>query len=262
MLWSFLLVTWFCAVHGGPVDTQRRYTDNQYDEGHNDSLKIHSPLTRPSETELDFDEDYAVDEGDILLPTDRNAVKQLWPKVDGALSVPYEIDVGLEDRTRDIQKALNMISEKTCIRFSKHANETDYLHFENSNGCASYVGCLGGKQALLVGPLCKPGNICHEILHSLGLYHEHSRYDRDDHITILYENIASGKEDNFLKKDGNTLGLKYDMGSILHYGEKYFSRNGKPTIQPKESEVKIGQRTHLSKLDVQRLRKLYHCTPT
>ncbi|XP_059395427.1 zinc metalloproteinase nas-14-like [Carassius carassius] len=195
----------------------------------------------------------------MLLPTDRNAVSQLWAEVNGSLSVPYEIDLALEDRTKDILKALNMISEKTCVRFHPHANETDYLHFEYGKGCASYVGCLGGVQSLQIGPRCTVGNICHEILHSLGIYHEHTRYDRGDHVTILEKNIASGKEINFVKRKGNTLGLKYDPESIMHYGTNYFSSNGMPTIEPKENGVKIGQRSHLSDLDVQKIKKLYHC---
>lgn len=189
-------------------------------------------------------------------------MSQLWAKEDGSLSVPYEIDITLKDRTEDILKALNMISKNTCVRFHAHANEADYLHFEYGKGCASYVGCMGGEQPLLIGSKCKVGNICHEILHSLGFQHEHSRYDRGDHVTILDENIASGKESNFLKRPGNTLGVKYDPESIMHYGNNYFSRNGKPTIKPKKSRVTIGQRSHLSDLDVQRIRRLYHCDET
>ncbi|XP_052424158.1 alpha-2B adrenergic receptor isoform X2 [Carassius gibelio] len=152
-----------------------------------------------------------------------------------------------------------MISQKTCVRFHPHANETDYLHFVYAKGCASYVGCLGGEQSLLIGPRCTVGNICHEIIHSLGFYHEHTRYDRGDHVTILEENIAPGKEINFVKRKGNTLGLNYDPESIMHYGNNYFSSNGMPTIEPKEKGLKIGQRTHLSDLDVQKIKKLYHC---
>ncbi|XP_058644331.1 low choriolytic enzyme-like [Onychostoma macrolepis] len=232
-------------------------------EGYINSLKTGPPhLIQTSETQLDFEADYAVQEGDILLPTDRNAVSQLWAMVDGRLSVPYKINITLKDRTEDILNALNMISKKTCVRFHPHDNETDYLHFEYGKGCASYVGCIGGEQPLLIGTKCKSGNICHEILHSLGFHHEHSRNDRGDHVTILNENIASGRENNFLKRKGNTLGLKYDPESIMHYGNNYFSRNGKPTIEPKESGVTIGQRSRLSDLDVQRIRKLYNCDET
>uniref|UniRef100_A0A8C1NR34 Metalloendopeptidase n=1 Tax=Cyprinus carpio TaxID=7962 RepID=A0A8C1NR34_CYPCA len=260
MLWLILLVAWFCEVWETPVDTLNA-TDIQDAEGY--SLQSGPPhLVKTSETQLDFEADYAVQEGDIILPTDRNAVSELWPELNGNFSVPYEIDSVIENRTEDILEAINMISEKTCVGFHKHTNETDYLLFVDGNGCASYVGCRGGAQPLVTGPKCHIGNICHEILHSLGFYHEHSRYDRGDYITVLDENIASGKKGNFLKRKGNTLGLKYDLESILHYGSNYFSRNGKPTIQPKESNVTIGQRTHLSDLDVQRIRKLYHCDET
>uniref|UniRef100_A0A671L8M7 Metalloendopeptidase n=1 Tax=Sinocyclocheilus anshuiensis TaxID=1608454 RepID=A0A671L8M7_9TELE len=257
MLWLILLFAWLYEAWGTPVDTLKA-TDIQYDEGYSPKSGP-PPLIKTSETQLDFEGDYAVQEGDILLPTDRNSVSELWAELDGSLSVPYEIDSVIEGRTKDILNAFNMISKKTCVRFRPHTNETDYLHFELGNGCASYVGCRGGEQPLLIGPKCKVGNICHEILHALGFHHEHSRYDRGDHITILKGNIASGKEDNFLKRNGNTFGLEYDLESILHYGNNYFSRNGKPTIQPKDSGVIIGQRTHLSDLDVQRIRKLYHC---
>lgn len=31
-----------------------------------------------------------------------------------------------------------------------------------------------------------------------------------------------------MKKEGNTLGLKYDLGSILHYGEYVFQSKRNP----------------------------------
>ncbi|XP_056593068.1 astacin-like metalloendopeptidase [Triplophysa dalaica] len=194
------------------------------------------------------------------MPRDRNAVSTLWPKVGQNVQVPYEIDVLLvKDRITDITEALAMISGKTCIKFHQRTVETDYMYFSYGEGCASYVGFLGGEQSIVVGQTCRPGNICHEILHALGLYHEHSRLDRDQYITILSENIIPGKEKNFLAKDGNTLGLQYDLESILHYGNNYFSSNGGPTIVSKDSSVTIGQRTRLTALDVQKIRKLYQC---
>ena len=36
------------------------------------------------------------------------------------------------------------------------------------------------------------GTISHEIMHLLGFYHEHTRLDRDQYITVYEENILDG----------------------------------------------------------------------
>ena len=35
------------------------------------------------------------------------------------------------------------------------------------------------------------------LLHVLGMWHEQSRYNRDQYVRILWQNIAQGKEDQF-----------------------------------------------------------------
>ncbi len=60
--------------------------------------------------------------------------------------------------------------------------------------CWSYIGrSSAGGQTLSIGNDCgRKGIVEHEFLHALGLYHEQTRYDRDDYVTINYENIRKG----------------------------------------------------------------------
>lgn len=64
--------------------------------------------------------------------------------------------------------------------------------------CSSYVGRIGGQQTISVGNAdgsitCKHGNLVHEIAHSLGFFHEHSRPDRDQYVEIKWGNIEMGE---------------------------------------------------------------------
>ncbi|XP_017263105.1 astacin-like metalloendopeptidase isoform X2 [Kryptolebias marmoratus] len=195
-------------------------------------------------------------EGDIYLPKDRNAVGETWPTTD----IPYEISPEVENRTSDILVAMETVSKHTCITFHKRGAEPDYVLFKIGNGCASYVGYIGGGQGLFVAPPCSSGNIIHELLHTIGFQHEHTRSDRDQFIEIVQDNILPGMEKNFIKLNGKTFGIPYDYTSIMHYGRNFFSSNGKATIIPKKDDVHgMGQRKKLMDSDIKKVQLLYHC---
>ncbi|XP_040053419.2 high choriolytic enzyme 1 isoform X1 [Gasterosteus aculeatus] len=219
--------------------------------------EVHSMQADP-ETLEELTTTTALVEGDMVLPSDRNAVTNIWPTT----RVPYAISSQLAGRTADLLAAMAMVSEHTCLSFHKRTAEPDYLHFVIGNGCASYVGRMGGGQSVFVGPKCNVGNVAHEVLHALGFYHEHTRMDREEHVTVLTDNIMEGKEINFQKHWGNTLGLSYDVLSILHYGSDFFSANGLPTIVPLNSVADMGQREKMTPLDVRRVVLLYACELT
>nr|XP_020492740.1 zinc metalloproteinase nas-14-like isoform X4 [Labrus bergylta] len=222
------------------------------------SMKLKPELRASAETLADLQEDMIVQEGDILTQTvqeNRNAVEMLW--LDAI--VPYVISDELAHKEGDFHTAFQMISDYTCIHFVPHTNEYNYLEFKTGKGCASFVGCRGGAQPLYHSQKCSVGNLCHEIIHALGLHHEHTRKDRDDYVAVQWDSIMPGREKNFALKYGNTQNLPYDINSIMHYGSYFFSVDGNPTVLPFEVGVQMGQRTHLSHLDIQRINKLYHC---
>lgn len=47
--------------------------------------------------------------------------------------------------------------------------------------------------------------------------------------------------------------------SLLVFARRFFSVNNLPTIMSKKTEKAMGQRTYMSKLDIQRVRILYNC---
>eukprot|EP00112_Aurelia_sp_Birch-Aquarium-sp1_P003586 Seg1402.10 transcript_id=Seg1402.10/GoldUCD/mRNA.D3Y31 product="hypothetical protein" protein_id=Seg1402.10/GoldUCD/D3Y31 len=56
------------------------------------------------------------------------------------------------------------------------------------------------------------------------------------------------------------LGIEYDYSSVMHYGSKAFSKNGKETIKPiRQATANLGGAEGLSELDAIQLNALYDC---
>jgi hypothetical protein len=109
------------------------------------------------------------------------------------------------------------------------------------------------------------GIAMHEALHALGLDHEQNRPDRDEHVTILWDNIQPGMTSNFDKRENMDTGSLYDVLSIMHYSSASFSSNRQNTMEPKNEELDakyLGQSMGLSELDALLLCKMYDCTST
>lgn len=70
---------------------------------------------------------------------------------------------------------------------------------------------------------------------ALGFYHMQSAFDRDEYVTIHWENLEEGTEHNFNKYTDTQIthfNATYDYYSVMHYGPNGFSKNGNATIVP------------------------------
>ncbi|XP_052588775.1 bone morphogenetic protein 1 isoform X1 [Peromyscus californicus insignis] len=193
--------------------------------------------------------------------------ERVWP--DGV--IPFVIGGNFTGSQRAVfRQAMRHWEKHTCVTFLERTDEDSYIVFTyRPCGCCSYVGRRGGgPQAISIGKNCdKFGIVVHELGHVIGFWHEHTRPDRDRHVSIVRENIQPGQEYNFLKmevQEVESLGETYDFDSIMHYARNTFSRGiFLDTIVPKYEvngvKPSIGQRTRLSKGDIAQARKLYKC---
>ena len=107
--------------------------------------------------------------------------------------------------------------------------------------------------------------ITHELLHALGLQHEHQRKDRDNYIEIQNGNILEDFKQWYSKEDyGRNYGIPYNVMSLMHYKDFDNSRNGQPTItlrgyQPRCSG-NIGSANELGLHEELLVRKFYECS--
>ncbi|XP_055527782.1 zinc metalloproteinase nas-4-like [Wyeomyia smithii] len=218
-------------------------------------------------------------EGDMVLSNEQRSIrnhnrngllneKYRWPNN----TVHYKIipENFTSEQIDYIHKALNTIANVSCLTFVEAGPDaTSYVRVVgDSIGCFSEVGFTGSIQDLNLAPNAleqgcfRLGTIIHEFLHALGFYHMQSASDRDDYVTIVWENIQRGAEHNFEKYASTEVShfdTEYDYGSVLHYSATAFSLDFEPTIIPKDPNATIGQRKGMSEKDITKLNRMYKC---
>jgi len=235
--------------------------------------EIHS-IVEKGQVRIDDTDDILDEDGISILPSTAK-LRYRWPNAvvpyENKLKCPFESFFGtsfcwLRGATKEIEKAMKEWEKNTCIRFKKRTNERDYLQFMNGGvgNCYSNVGRIGGAQQISIGTYCrKKGIIMHEVGHALGFFHEQSRPDRDSYIEVLWDNIKENAKLNFKKYKTSEVtdqGVPYDYDSIMHYRDDSFVNDyRKKTLRVKRSSARIGQRDHLSKGDIEEMRRYYQC---
>lgn len=149
-----------------------------------------------------------------------------------------------------------------ALTFTEGTGIGNYIYVQNGSGNNSYVGMIGGQQAMNIYNWTYRYIVGHEIGHALGLVHEHQRSDRDSSVTIAWSYIQSGYESNFQTATSTNYGT-YDFDSVMHYDKCSFSTDCAAgstcgcthytivVLAPNDTRWQnaIGQRDHLSQLD-------------
>ena len=190
-------------------------------------------------------------------------IGNLWP---GGL-IPYEIDPAIPAATlAQLQQAIaTWNAYGTPIRLQPRAGETDYARFVRSalttGVCSSAVGRRGGAQTVTLEDLCTAPSIIHEIGHTVGMWHEQSRIDRNFHVTVLYENIAKNYASNYtIEPTGQDLG-GYEYGSSMHYRPFSFS-DGKLAMESVPPGIPMGETSGMNAGDLDVVTRKYGGVPT
>uniref|UniRef100_A0A0K0EGS2 Metalloendopeptidase n=1 Tax=Strongyloides stercoralis TaxID=6248 RepID=A0A0K0EGS2_STRER len=125
-------------------------------------------------------------------------------------NIPIKYCVESPVNETNVIKAIKEIENNTCVKFQKINR------------------CTNKTQELLFQKECyrNPYIILHEIGHALSLVHEHSRIDRDKHVTIDYNSMNEyGKYDFVIRNEAYYLNYPtyYDYSTLMHYEPYSFS---------------------------------------
>jgi uncharacterized protein (TIGR03437 family) len=180
--------------------------------------------------------------------------------------VPYVVDPDVPDPRR-IADAIANWEQATPIRFTPRSNEPNFVRFlryQYNGTCVSSLGMLGGRQDIWVDDACAALALTHELGHTVGLYHEQNRADRDYYLVVHFENIDKRRfSDSIIRVPFVTDAGPYDFGSIMHYTRFHSPRDRQglahETIPP---GIPIEENGHgLSAGDIDQVARMYGQPP-
>lgn len=149
---------------------------------------------------------------------------QPWP--DGVVYYRFEGFGATNDDDRfsliSVKKAMQEWSSAANITFVEKPEGGEYVvRIIKSDKTASTLGYVKNARVYLT-TLASQRQATHELGHVLGLTHEHQRPDRDQYITIHWDNISPEAVSQYWPLD-NLLyeeeAFSYDYRSVMHYSQ-------------------------------------------
>jgi hypothetical protein len=149
---------------------------------------------------------------------------QPWP---GGI-IPYD-DANLSASQKlEVKRAMQRwTATGATIRFIPRTSEVEYIYFTGETNAGNNTSHIGFKKGMrndinITSFWWRQGEwmIVHELGHVLGFFHEHARWDRDNYVTVHYENIKPGRQPDYdwvPRTNWIVTSSVYDYYSIMHY---------------------------------------------
>uniref|UniRef100_A0A1B6KMP3 Metalloendopeptidase n=1 Tax=Graphocephala atropunctata TaxID=36148 RepID=A0A1B6KMP3_9HEMI len=173
------------------------------------------------EKEIDFEPRNVIVDSQFKWPTSR----------DGNVYIPYEIHNLEPDAENVLHQMIDLFRQKSCIRWIPRTTETDYVQvrpkYENGQPvgyCEAMVGRVGGRQHISVTSLClglwhnpRRWALAHEMMHTLGFFHEQQRPDSRCYIEVSPDGETDMVNNGVITDFLVDITFPYDFHSIMHY---------------------------------------------
>ncbi|MCY1703616.1 M12 family metallopeptidase [Deinococcus sp. SL84] len=175
-------------------------------------------------------------------------------------TIPYVFASNVPQAIRDrVRAAASYVGSQTNVDVVPRTNQANYVEFTYNTGtsCASALGKVGGRQTITLADRCSTGSIVHELGHTMGLFHEQTRPDRDRYVSIQWQYIADDWKSQYQIRSGSAGYGSYDYDSIMHYPAY---SNGNLVIKPLDPSVdpaRMGQRSSYSTTDIRTINAMY-----
>ena len=220
-------------------------------------------------TQIMVDDDKLIYHGDVLLGHTKDLdrfkkqgeIKRGKPKKWHQGVIPFQISPDLPNPDR-VLNAIEFINENTHVSFKEREGEKNFAFITiGGQQCYSNVGMIGGKQYIYLSNLCRTREVVHELMHTIGFFHEQNREDRDSYVDILWDNIADEHHMQFKKIPNEFLGVvgrPFDYQSIMLYPSYTFSLNPQePSMLSAQGQILPRRQTYLSEEDIKRVNLAY-----
>jgi len=171
--------------------------------------------------------------------------------------------------------AMNAISSQTCVTFTLHSDQQDFLLIEKlpyHSNCVSSFGYFSGQRTISLGRTVEQScvehaTILHHLMRILGFPYEHTRPDRDRYLTVDLNNVK--RQSWFMFKKLEKDQFIYDVEMELFDHSSIMFPNTTPISVVTEKSILSSRnpgeninskKTGLSNGDIKKIQNAYSCS--